>query len=50
MTQATRLHCRGMGSLTLEPWCHAISCCCRLLWLLSEAPFPAKLVGLVFGF
>lgn len=43
MTQATRLHCRGMGSLILEPWCHAISCCCRLFWLLSEASLPAKI-------
>lgn len=46
MTQATRLHCRGMGSLILKLWCHAISCCCCLLWLLPEAPLPAK-IGVV---
>lgn len=44
MTQATRLHYRGMGSLILEPWCHVISCCCRLFWLLTDAPLPAKKV------
>lgn len=43
MTQATTPHYRGIGSLILEPWCHVISCCCRLLWLLPDAPLPAKI-------
>lgn len=43
MTQATTPHYRGIGSLILEPWCHVISRCCRLLWLLPDAPLPAKI-------
>lgn len=43
MTQATRLHYRGMGSLILEPWCHVISCCCCPFWLLADTPLPAKI-------
>lgn len=43
MTQATRLHHRGMGRLILGPWCHVISCCCHPLWLLPDALLPAKI-------
>lgn len=43
MTQATRLHYRGMGSLILEPWCRVISCCCCPFWLLPDTPLPAKI-------